>query len=272
MGRARQGDTSSQGAAWLWQQILAEARELAGGEPILATLHHAVILNHADLAAALSHFLAERLGSRDVSAALIRQVCHQAYADEPELIEAAAADILAHCDRDPACEGYSMPLLYYKGFHAIQAYRVMHWLWRQGRHGLAHYWQNRVAIVFDVDIHPAARIGRGIMVDHATGLVIGETTVVADRVSVLHGVTLGGSGRQRGQRRHPHVGEGVLIAAGARLLGPIDVGRSAKIAAGSVVLEDVPAHTTVAGVPARVVARSRAGDAPAMAMDHKLPE
>lgn len=261
------------GPAWLWQQMTAEARELAQQEPILATLHYAAILNHGNLAAALGHFLAERLGSRDVSTTLMRQVCDQAYAADPALIEAAGADILAHYDRDPACEAYSTPLLYYKGFHAIQAYRVSHWLWHNGRQGLACYWQNRISTVFDVDIHPAARLGRGIMVDHATALVIGETTVIADNVSLLHSVTLGGCGRSSQARRHPRIAEGVLISAGAKLLGPIEVGAAARVAAGSVVLSDVPAHSTVAGVPARVVARSaEASDAPALKMDQELPD
>lgn len=264
------GNPEPENPVWLWQHIAAEARQLAQREPMLATLYHAAILNHDSLAAALGYYLAARLGNRDVSTTLMRQVCDQAYAADPSLITAAAADILAHYGRDPACEEYSTPLLFYKGFHAIQAYRVTHWLWHNQRRSLAHYWQNRVASVFDVDIHPAARLGRGIMVDHATGLVIGETAEVADNVSILHSVTLGGCGRGPG-RRHPRIAEGVLIAAGAKLLGAIEIGPGAKIAAGSVVLEDVPARTTVAGVPARAVGRT-AGRAPALDMNQELPD
>ena len=176
-------DSTLEDATWLWQQIVTEAHWLAQREPMLATLYHAAILNHGSLAAALGYYLAARLGSRDISTTLMRQVCDQAYAADPTLINAATADILAHYRRDPACEEYSTPLLFYKGFHAIQAYRVTHWLWHNQRRSLAHYWQNRIACVFDVDIHPAAQLGCGIMVDHATGLVIGETGIhVSPRV------------------------------------------------------------------------------------------
>lgn len=254
--------------AWLWQQIEVEAKHRAEQEPVLASFYHAAILNHPSLAAALAYYLAARLGNRDVSAMLMRQVCDQTYSEAPELIAAAAADICAHVDRDPACDDYAIPLLFFKGFHAVQAYRVANWLWRQQRYSLASHWQNRVASVFDVDIHPAAQLGCGIMIDHATGLVIGETAEVGNDVSMLHGVTLGGCGRAEG-RRHPRIGDGVLISAGAKLLGAISVGSGAKIAAGSVVLEDVPEHATVAGVPAKIVGRAR-GPAPALDMDQTI--
>jgi serine O-acetyltransferase len=254
-------------AAWLWQQIRSEAERLARDEPVLASFFHAALLGHGSLGSALAFLLAGKLGDRDVPAMLLRQACDAVYAGEPGIVEAAAADICAHYDRDPACADYATPLLYFKGFHAIQSYRFAHALWRAGRHGLALFLQCRIASVFDVDIHPAARIGSGIMVDHATGVVIGETAELGDNISMLHGVSLGGSGIGA-ERRHPRVGDGVLIAAGAKLLGPIAIGPGARIAAGSVVLADVPAHTTVAGVPARIVGRSSA--APALDMDQSL--
>lgn len=255
-------------AAWLWRQIRIEAAELSRGEPMLASFFHVTLLNHAALPSALGFLLATKLGDRDVPPMLVRQVCDEAYAAAPALVEAAAADSLAHYDRDPACVHYATPLLYFKGFQAIQAYRVAHWLWARGRRPLALFLQNRIATVFDADIHPGADIGAGVMVDHATGLVIGETAVVGRNVSLLHGVTLGGSGIAGG-RRHPQVGDGVLISASAKLLGPVVIGAGAKIAAGSVVLADVPARSTVAGVPARVTGGS--GEVPpAFDMDHQL--
>ncbi len=254
----------------LWQVILAEARQLSLAEPILASFYHACIINHKNLASALSYYLAAKLDSAAVPAMLIRQVINEAIASQPYIISAACADIYAYYERDPACDQYAMPLLYFKGFHAIQAYRVAHFLWHQDRRGLARFLQHRIATLFDVDIHPAAQLGCGVMVDHATGLVIGETAVVADNVSMLHSVTLGGSGTGSG-RRHPFIEEGVLISAGAKVLGSIRVGRGAKIAAGSVVLNDVAAHTTVAGVPAVPVGKP-AGDSPALDMNHQFSD
>lgn len=254
--------------AWLWRRICDEAHTLSRGEPMLASFFHTSLLNHRSLASALGFLLANQLGSRDVPAMLLRQVCDDAYADDVSLAQSAAADICAHYDRDPACVHYSMPLLYFKGFHAVQAYRVAHWLWQRKRLSLALFLQHRMTTVYDVDIHPAARLGSGIMVDHATGVVIGETTAVRDNVSMLHSVTLGGCGRGSGPR-HPIIDDGVLISAGAKLLGPVQIGAGAKIAAGSVVLADVPARTTVAGVPARAVGRAGAA-LPALEMDQGL--
>jgi serine O-acetyltransferase len=263
-------DERKRNAHWLWQQIRAEGQQLVSGEPLLASFYHANLLHHTSLASAVAYLIASRIGDRDVPAMLLQQVCDEAYAMEPELIERAAADCLAHYDRDPACQHYSMPLLYFKGFHAVQAYRIAHWLWQQQRQALALFMQNRIASVFDVDIHPAARIGAGLMVDHGTGVVIGETAVLGDNISMLHSVTLGGCGTDP-IRRHPLVHDGVLIASGAKLLGPIDIGTGAKIAAGSVVLNDVPAHATVAGVPARVVGKPSAISA-SFDMDQQLEE
>lgn len=255
-------------AAELWQKMMAEGKELVGSESVLASFVHIGILNHRSLASALGFLLAGKLGCKDVGPMLIREVAEDLYQREPELVEAAAADICAHYDRDPACTRYSTPLLFFKGFHAIQAHRLANALWREGRRGLALFLQSRIAVELDVDIHPAARIGHGVMLDHATGVVIGETAVIGDNVSMLHGVTLGGSGIGS-EVRHPQIAAGVLISVGAKLLGPITVGEGARIAGGSVVLDDVPAHATVAGVPAKPVGKA-SRDFPAFEMDQCL--
>ena len=261
---------SARDSNWLWQRIRDEARELVKSEPVLASFYHTALLNHASLGSALAFLLANQLGDNDVQPMLLRQVCAEAYAAAPDIIAAATADSLAHYDRDPACQRYALPLLYFKGFHAVQAYRVANWLWQRQRRSLALFIQSRIADVFDIDIHPAATIGRGLMVDHGTGVVIGATAVLGDDISMLHAVTLGGSGTCV-ERRHPRVGDGVLIAAGAKLLGPIAIGRGAKIAAGSVVLDDVPEFSTVAGVPARVVGAPHK-HAPSLDMDQCLDD
>lgn len=252
----------------LWQDILQEAAQASSAEPALASFYFASILNHDSLAAALAFNLALRLDTATVPAAVICELCEQALAADKHISEAIEADILAYFERDPACDSYSRPLLYFKGYQAIQAQRVAHWLWHQGRRSLALYIQNLCSRVFDVDIHPAAQIGYGVMLDHATGLVIGETARVGNNVSLLHGVTLGGSGCQSCQR-HPQVNDGVLVAAGARLFGAITIGEGSKIAAGSVVLADVAAHTTVAGVPARAIGRPQV-EQPALDMNQQF--
>lgn len=261
-------NNSARNPEWLWRQILTEGHELARKEPLLASFYHASLLNHVSLASALGFLVAASLSDRNVPAMLLREVCDDAYRDDPALVEIAAADSLAHYDRDPACNYYSMPLLNFKGFQAVQAYRIAHWLWQRRRRSLALFLQNRIASVFDIDIHPGAVIGRGLMVDHGTGVVIGETAVIGDDVSMLHSVTLGGSGTAK-TPRHPQVGDGVLIASGAKLLGPVAIGRGAKIAAGSVVLEDVAAFSTVAGVPARRVGNV-GGNEPALNMNQGI--
>ena len=252
----------------LWTAMLAEAEAFGRSEPVLASFYHASILNHGSFARALSFQIASKLGCDSVPSMLIRDVAAEVYVADPDVLASAVADICAHYDRDPACDNYGMPFLYFKGFQAIQGQRIAHWLWRQGRESLALFLQNRIATVFDVDIHPAARIGAGIMVDHATGVVIGETAVIGNNVSMLHSVTLGGCGSGRGPR-HPQIDDGVLIAAGAKVLGNIRIGEGAKIAAGSVVLNAVAPHTTVAGVPARPVGTT-SKDIPALNMDQQI--
>ncbi len=231
----------------VWKNIKAEARALADCEPMLASFYHATLLKHENLGSALSYMLANKLASPIMPAIAIREVVEEAYAADPEMIASAACDIQAVRTRDPAVDKYSTPLLYLKGFHALQAYRIGHWLWNKGRRALAIFLQNQVSVSFQVDIHPAAKIGRGIMLDHATGIVVGETAVIEDDVSILQSVTLGGTGKTSGDR-HPKIREGVMIGAGAKILGNIEVGRGAKIGAGSVVLQPVPPHTTAAGV------------------------
>lgn len=253
----------------LWQAIRAETEREATREPVLASFLHATILNHDTLEAALSFHLAHKLDSATASALLVREVIEEALHSDPAIGQAIRCDIRAVRERDSACPGYSVPFLYFKGFHALQAHRVAHWLWRQGRQSLALFFQNRISAEFGVDIHPAARIGQGIMLDHATGVVIGETAVVGDNVSIMQAVTLGGTGKEHGDR-HPKVGNGVLLSAGAIVLGNIRVGDGAQVAAGSVVLKDVEPHTIVAGVPAKVVGKPTCAQ-PALEMDHQCP-
>lgn len=196
---------------------------------MLASFYHATLLKHENLGSALSYMLANKLASPIMPAIAIREVVEEAYAADPEMIASAACDIQAVRTRDPAVDKYSTPLLYLKGFHALQAYRIGHWLWTQGRRALAIFLQNQVSVSFQVDIHPAAKIGRGIMLDHATGIVVGETAVIEDDVSILQSVTLGGTGKTSGDR-HPKIREGVMIGAGAKILGNIEVGRGRRLA------------------------------------------
>lgn len=252
----------------LWTEICDEAAVQSLNEPVLASFYHASVINHENFMCALAFQLAAKIDSNDVPAMLIRDVIEHALKHDLRILQSAAFDIKAHRERDPACDQYLMPFLYFKGFHAIQLQRIAHYLWRHGRKTLALFLQTRAASVFAVDIHPAVEMGHGIMLDHATGLVVGETSRIGSNVSILHNVTLGGSGTGS-KMRHPQIGDGVLLAAGATLLGAIRVGNGAKIASGSLVLEDVPAHTTVAGVPAKAVGRPVA-DEPARDMDQSL--
>lgn len=239
----------------IWQQIRNEAKQLSESEPMLASFFHATILKHHNLGNALSYILANKLANAIMPAIALKEIIEEAYAADPSLIVSAACDIDAVRTRDPAVDKWSTPLLYLKGFHALQSYRVTHYLWQQGRQALAIYLQNEISVAFDVDIHPAARIGCGIMLDHATGIVVGETSVIENDVSILQGVTLGGTGKEHGDR-HPKIREGVMIGAGAKILGNIEIGRYSKIGANSVVLQPVPEHATAAGVPARIIGHS----------------
>jgi serine O-acetyltransferase len=252
----------------VWARIRHEAEEIARREPELATFIYETILHHGSLEAAVVHRVSERLGNTDISGDLIRQAYHEALDDEPAIGDAFRADIVATVDRDPATLRFLEPVLYYKGFHAIQTHRLAHWLLGKSRKDFALYLQSRSSAVFQCDINPAARIGRGIFLDHATGLVVGETAVIEDDVSILHGVTLGGTGKEH-EDRHPKIRHGVLIGAGAKILGNIEVGHCARIAAGSVVIKPVPHNTTVAGVPAKVVGEAGCPE-PARAMDQML--
>jgi serine O-acetyltransferase len=252
----------------LWSGIRHEAEEIVLREPLMASLVHATILRHRSFEAALSYRIAQKLASPALGEMILREITDEAYAADPSTVEAARADLLAVYDRDPACHSTIQPLMYFKGFHAIQAHRIAHWLWRQGRHDMAYFIQMRTSESFSVDVHPAARVGKGLMIDHAHAIVIGETAIVGDNVSMLHSVTLGGTGKEDGDR-HPKIGNGVLIGAGAKVLGNISVGDCSRIAAGSVVLSDVPACKTVAGVPARIVGEAGCSQ-PALSMDHSL--
>jgi serine O-acetyltransferase len=251
-------------AGSLWQAIRLEVQARAQFEPIMATFFQATVLNHDTLQGALSFLLASKLDSSVVSSMAIREIIQEAFTAEPTIIHAAEIDIKATRERDPACNSYSTPFLFYKGFQALQVYRIANWLWSQQRHSLAFFLQNQMTNIFAVDIHPAATIGCGVMFDHATGLVIGETAVVEDDVSILHGVTLGGTGKDSGDR-HPKVRRGVLIGANASIIGNIEIGEGAKVGAGSVVMKSVPPHVTVAGVPAVIVGKPQC-DCPAYDM------
>jgi serine O-acetyltransferase len=254
----------------VWAALRNEAAHAAQAEPTLASLLNAVVLKHDKLSSALSYQLARKLGDQELRAMSAREIADEAYASDPRIIEMVEADLRAVFERDPACKGYVQPFLFFKGFLALQTHRVAHWLWTEGRETLAFYLQSRMSEIFQVDIHPATRIGSGVFIDHGTGIVVGETAVIGDEVSMLQGVTLGGTGAERGDR-HPKVGRGVLLGAGAKVLGNITIGDYAKIASGSVVLKPVPAGCTAAGVPARLV-NCPTGDAPARTMDHTLAE
>ena len=236
----------------VWSRIRIEAETIVDAEPLMASLVHAVILQAKSLESAISYRLSQKLATDDMPQILLREIIAEAYADDPSIGAAARADIVAVEERDPACHRYVQPILYFKGFLAIQSYRIAHWLWTHKRSDLAYFFQMRTSEVFGVDIHPNAKIGRGIMIDHAHSIVIGETAVVGDDVSMLHSVTLGGTGKEE-EDRHPKIGNGVLLGAGASILGNIRVGECSRVAAGSVVLEEVPRCKTVAGVPARIV-------------------
>lgn len=252
----------------VWDRICEEAEAAIAAEPLMGGLIHSGILHHASFERALAYRLSLKLASGEMSEQILREIADEAYRTDPWLAEAARADLAAIFERDPACHRLMQPLLYFKGFQAVQSYRLGHSLWRAGRRDLAYFMQMRVSEMFGVDIHPAARIGKGIMIDHAHSIVIGETAVVGDNVSMLHSVTLGGTGKEE-EDRHPKIGDGVLIGAGAKVLGNIKVGHCSRIAAGSVVLHEVPPCKTVAGVPAKIVGEAGC-DQPSVAMDQLL--
>ncbi|MFN4023681.1 MAG: serine O-acetyltransferase [Hyphomonas sp.] len=253
-----------------WKRLRFEAQAAAAEEPTLAGYVNAAVLSHETLAHALSYHLAEKLSGPGMGPQQVRHILVSVYEAAPDLIEVAESDMQAVLERDPACRGMLQPFLFFKGFLALQTHRIAHQLWRQGRETLAFHFQSRASELFDVDIHPAARIGRSVMLDHASGITIGETAVVGDGCSLLHGVTLGGTGKEVGDR-HPKIGRGVLLSVGAKILGNITVGDEAKVAAGSVVLKDVPARCTVAGVPARIVSGPTCCQ-PAQTMDQAIPD
>ncbi len=252
----------------VWTQICGEAADAVKDEPLLGGLIHSGILHHPSLERALAFRFSLKLASGEMSEQILREIADEAYAADPAIGQAARADLVAVYERDPACHRFLQPILFFKGYQAVQAYRVGHWLWVNGRRDLAYFVQMRVSEVFGVDIHPAAQMGRGIMIDHAHSIVIGETAVVGDNVSMLHSVTLGGTGKSDGDR-HPKIGDGVLIGAGAKVLGNITVGHCSRIAAGSVVLQDIPPMKTVAGVPARVVGEAGC-EQPSVMMDQLI--
>ncbi len=255
----------------IWPIIKEQALQLSDKEPLLESYYYEVILGQSSFEDALAHQLAIKLMSDSVSDITLKELFRWAIEKDQNIVKSAEKDLIACEERDPACVNYCMPLMYFKGYLAIQAYRIAHVLWASDRKSLARYLQSQASRVFDVDIHPAARIGHGLMLDHATGIVIGETSVVGNNVSMLHGVTLGGSGATGGQR-HPKIGDGVMISCGAKIIGNIEVGDSVKIGGGSIVLESVPSNVTVVGVPAKIVGKLENAEQPALTMCQKLVE
>jgi serine O-acetyltransferase len=251
----------------IWQKLRFDARQAAEQEPALSSYLAATVLNHENFSEALCYQLAQKSGGPDISAMAIREIFEEAYARDPSIVTAAERDLQAVLDRDPASRSTLQPFLFFKGYLALQTHRVGHFLWGQGRETLAFFFQSRTSELYGVDIHPAAPIGSGVFIDHATGIVIGETARVGDDVSMLHGVTLGGTGKVHTDR-HPKIGNGVLLGAGSKVLGNIRIGDEARVGSGSVVLSDVPPRCSVAGVPAKPV--GGACMKPAQTMDQKF--
>jgi len=252
----------------IWAAIKADATQTRSEEPLLNDFLNAHILGHNSLTDALAHLLSQQLDSSSLPASVLNELMLNIFAKNDSLVKSICCDLRATVERDSACSRYSVPFLYFKGFHALQAHRISHALWLKGRASMALLLQSHISQVYGVDIHPAATIGHGIMIDHATGVVIGETTVIGNNVSIMQSVTLGGTGKEHGDR-HPKVSDGVLISAGAKILGNIHIGKGAKIGAGSVVLHDVPEHCTVAGVPAKIIGHPQS-DQPALDMNHGI--
>ena len=254
----------------VWDRVRHEALEAVRAESAVGGFIHTHILQHGSFENALAHRIASKLASSEISEQTLRDICFRAVSQAPQIAISARADVMAVVDRDPACNRYMQPLLYFKGFLAVQAYRVSNWLWTDGQKDLAYFFQMRTSEVFGIDIHPAAKIGKGLMIDHAHSIVVGETAVVGDNVSMLHSVTLGGTGKED-EDRHPKIGDGVMIGAGAKVLGNIKIGNCCRIAAGSVVLQEVPAKKTVAGVPAKIVGEAGC-TTPSIKMDQILSD
>lgn len=252
----------------LWAEMRSRAEKIARDEPLIAHVVNDFVIMRETFAEALGARIAHKLSRTSKEYETFSALAREAFAGNPRALIQAQNDMRATAERDPACDSVLTPFLWFKGFLALSAYRVSHYFWNAGRRHIAHYLQSHISETFSVDIHPAAKIGCGILLDHATGFVVGETAVIENNVSILHAVTLGGTGKTRGDR-HPKVRSGVLIGAGAKILGNIEIGRCAKIGAGSVVLDDVPAHTTVAGVPAKIVGASTEEE-PCLDMNHRL--
>lgn len=254
----------------IWGAVRRDAEEAVADDRALGAFMLSTVLNQPSLEEAIIHRISERLDHPDMRSDLLRQTFRAMSQEDRSWSEVVRVDMQAVYDRDPACTRFLEPLLYFKGFHAIQTHRLAHWLNKKGRRDFALYLQSRSSAVFQTDINPAARVGKGLFLDHATGFVVGETAVIGDNVSILHSVTLGGTGKE-GSDRHPKIGDGVLIGAGSKILGNIKVGNCSKVAAGSVVLKDVEPHVTVAGVPARVVGSAGCSE-PSRAMDQLLDD
>ena len=260
-GRSNEAAQSIAEPGWrragpVWKRIVSEAHDLARNEPLMDPLIKAGILDHKSLCGAIAFNAARKLADHNLPMQALQHSFLQAYQADISLERAGLADVLAAQDRDPACIRLLQPILYFKGFLALQAHRLAHFYWHNERRELALFIQSRVSEVFTLDIHPAARIGQGVMLDHAHSVVIGETAIVGNNVSILHSVTLGGTGKED-EDRHPKIGNDVMIGAGATILGNIKIGNRARIAAGSVVLKDIDPGDTVAGVPAKPVFSER---------------
>ncbi len=253
----------------IWTQLKNCANDALKNEPELAEALNSFVIQHENFAAAISVRIAHKLANNDLEKRTILALCKEALGNDPEISRACQNDIIATKERDPACESILTPFLWYKGFLAISTHRIAHFFWTRERKLIARFLQSKVSEKLGVDIHPAAKIGCGILLDHATSFVAGETSVIENNVSILHDVTLGGNGKEHGDR-HPKIRSGVLIGAGAKILGNIEIGKCAKIGAGSVVLEDVPEFATVAGVPAKIIGKNQE-EVPAGTMNHKLP-
>jgi serine O-acetyltransferase len=260
--------TPSKTTGTLWQTIRESAQQEVLAETALASFLHNTVLRHNSLCEAVGFLLAEKLGCQALPALTLQEVLAEAFCGNSTITQSVAEDVDAIFTRDPVCQSHLQALLFYKGFHALTAWRVAHWLWQQDRKAMAYFLQNRISVLFAVDIHPAATIGSGVMLDHATGIVIGETATVADNVSILQDVTLGGTGKETGDR-HPKIGAGVMIGPGSKIFGNIRIGHCAQIAAGSVILKDVADCALMAGVPAKQIGQADCAQ-PALTMKQTL--